>query len=204
MHAVKTVCVDFQKDFASPSGVAYRHRPCVNFIKNELTPYFREHDLKLVEIVSDYRLPRPGDEFECCVPGTSGYESEIPQDIKNSLVWVKSMNSPVWTRENAGQADTVPGLPYPNPQAFLEWLHQTIGWPAETSAVVLIGLTMDCCVLCTGQELSYRAYPVKFLIEGVDAFSGDQTEKTRLLESPASNWGQAISWQEFRKLVEQT
>ncbi len=203
MHTVKIICVDFQKDFASPSGIAYRHRPCVHFIKNKLIPYFREHHLMLGEIVSDYRLPRPGDEFECCVPGTSGYESEIPQAIKNGPSWVKSMNSPVWTRENAGQANTAPGLPYPNPQGFLDWLYQTIGRPAETSAVVLIGLTMDCCVLCTGQELSYRAYPVKFLIEGVDTFSGDQAEKVRLLDSPASNWGQAISWQEFCNLVEQ-
>ncbi len=204
MPTVKTVCVDFQKDFSSPLGIAYRPRPCVDFIKGELIPYFREHDRKIAEIVSDYRLPRPGDEFECCVPGMPGYESEIPQDIKYDLRWVKCMNSPVWTRENAGQADTVPGLPYPNPQAFLEWLVQTIGPPHETTAVVLIGLTMDCCVLCTGQELSYRAYPVKFLIEGVDAFSGDQAEKASLLKSPASNWGQAIDWQECRRLMEQS
>jgi nicotinamidase-related amidase len=203
MNSIKIVCVDFQKDFTSPLGVCYRPRPCVSFIKSDIIPYFREHELKIAEIVSDYRLPRPGDEFECCVPGTSGYESEIPQEIKNDSIWVKSMNSPVWTRENAGQADKVPGLPYPNPQAFLEWLYRTIGRPSETRAVVLIGLTMDCCVLCTGQELRYRAYPVKFLIEGVDTFRGDQTEKASLLKSPASNWGQAINWQEFKRMIEQ-
>ncbi len=203
MPSIKTVCVDFQADFSSPSGVAYRPRPCIDFIKSELTPYFRQHDLKIAEIISDYRLPRPGDEFECCVPGTSGYESEIPKDIKYDPVWVKCMNSPVWTRENAGQADRFPGLPYPNPPAFLEWLHRTIGRPDEVSAVVLIGLTMDCCVLCTGQELSYRAYPVRFLVEGVDTFSGDQAEKASILISPASNWGQPLNWGEFQKLAEQ-
>ncbi len=204
MPSIKTICVDFQADFSSPLGVAYRPRPCVDFIKAEIIPYFRLHGLKMAEIVSDYRLPRPGDEFECCVPGTPGYESEIPADIKCEPVWVKCMNSPVWTRENAGQAGKAPGLPHPDTAAFLEWLHQTVGRPAEVSAVVLIGLTMDCCVLCTGQELSYRAYPVRFLVEGVDAFSGDQSEKASLLKSPASNWGRPLTWANFKELVEQT
>ena len=204
MPSVKTICVDFQINFSSRLGVAYRPRPCVDFIKSELIPYFRRHKLMLAEIVSDYRLPRPGDEFECCVPGTAGYESEIPKDIKYDPVLVKCMNSPVWTRENAGQTGKVPGLPYPNPSAFLEWLHRTIGRPDEVSAVVSIGLTIDCCVLCTGQELSYRAYPVRFLVEGVDAFSGDQAEKASILKSPASNWGLPLNWVEFRELVEQS
>jgi hypothetical protein len=40
MLPVKTVCVDFQKDFSSPSGIGYRPRPCIDFIKGELVPYF--------------------------------------------------------------------------------------------------------------------------------------------------------------------
>ncbi len=199
--SIKIVSVDFQKDFSSPSGKCYRPRPCIDFIKDELAPYCRAHDLKIAEIVSDYRLPRPGDEFECNVPGTTGYESEIPQEIKYSPIWVKSMNSPVWTRENAGVANKKPGLPYPDTQAFQNWLYQTIGRPEEVSAVVLIGLTIDCCVLCTGQELSYRAYPVHFLVEGVDTIDGNQEEKARILESPASNWGEAIHWADFQKMV---
>lgn len=201
MHSVKVICVDFQKDFSSPGGLAYRIRPCIDFIKSELTPYFRQHGLKIAEVVSDYRLPRPGDEFESCVPGTPGYESEIPQDIKYEPVWVKCMNSPVWIRENGGQADKMPGLPYPNPTAFSEWLYRTIGRPDEVRAVVLIGLTLDCCVLCTGQELSFRAYPVNFLIEGVDTFSGDQPEKESLLKTPLTNWGQALSWVKFKEMI---
>ncbi len=201
MHAVRVISVDFQKDFSSPDGIGYRARPCVDFIKHELTPYFRHHGLKLAEIVSDYRLPRPGDEFECCVPGTPGFESEIPADIKHESVWVKCMNSPVWVRENGGQAGEKPGLPHPDTAAFLSWLHQTIGRPDEVSAVVLIGLTLDCCVMCTGQELSYRAYPVRFLIEGVDAFSGDPLEKASLLKTPLSNWGEGLSWDRFREMV---
>ena len=202
MRPVKVVCVDFQKDFSKPGGLGYRMRPCVDFIKNELTPYFRLHGLKMAEIVSDYRLPRPGDEFECCVPGTSGYESEIPSDIKYENQWIKSMNSPVWTRENARQADKIAGLPYPNPNAFTEWVYRMIGRPEEISAVVLIGLTLDCCVLCAGQALSFRAYPVKFLVEGVDTYNGVLEEKESLLKNPLSNWGEALSWAKFREMVE--
>lgn len=201
---IKTICVDFQKDFSSPLGKCYRPRPCIDFIKNELQPFYLSHGLQIAEIISDYRLPRPGDEFECCVPGTPGYESEIGDEIKASPVWVKAMNSPVWTRKNAGNPARKPDPPYPNPRAFSTWLHQVIGRPEEVSAVVLIGLTMDCCVLCTAQELSFRAYPVKFLVEGVDTFNGDQDEKAAILKSPASNWGGAISWNEFTKLFEHT
>ncbi len=202
MRTTKVISVDFQKDFSAPGGKCYRQRPCIDFIKDELTPYFRQHGIKITEIISDYRLPRPGDEFECCVPGTAGYESEIPPDIKDERVWVKCMNSPVWIRGNGGQEDKTPGLPHPNTAAFSEWLHQTIGRPEETDAIVLIGLTLDCCVMCTGQELSFRGYPVKFLIEGVDTYSGDPAEKKSLLKVPLLNWGEALSWNKLKEMIE--
>jgi nicotinamidase-related amidase len=92
-------------------------------------------------------------------------------------VWIKSMNSPVWIRENRGNALAQPGLPYPDPLAFSGWLQRVIGSPQEVEQLILIGLTLDCCVLCKAQELSFRAYSVKFLIEGVDTFSGSLQEK---------------------------
>jgi nicotinamidase-related amidase len=152
----------------------------------------------MAEIISDYRLPRPGDEFECLVPGTWGYESEIPGDIKNSNVWIKSMNSPAWIREHRGDASQAGGLPYPDPHAFSGWLQSVIGLPQEVEQVILIGLTLDCCVLCTAQELSFRAYPVRFLIEGVDTFSGNTHDKHRLFKTPASNWAEPISWEQAK------
>lgn len=86
MRSARVICVDFQKDFSAPGGRCYRQRPCIDFIRGEVIPYFRKQGLKMAEIVSDYRLPRPGDEFECCVPGTAGYESEIPPDIRDDRV----------------------------------------------------------------------------------------------------------------------
>jgi nicotinamidase-related amidase len=198
MKTTKFLCVDFQKDFTAEGGRCFLDRPCVGFIKTELVPWFRKNGLKVAEIVSDYRLPRPGDEFECLVPGTWGYESEIPGDIKANELWIKSMNSPVWIRQHCGDASQAAGLPYPDPLAFSGWLQRTIGLPQELEQVILIGLTLDCCVLCTAQELSFRAYPVKFLIEGVDAFSGNPQQKQFLFNTPASNWGQPISWKQAK------
>jgi nicotinamidase-related amidase len=175
-------------------------RPCVDFIKQVLIPHLRERDIKLAEIVSDYRLPRPGDEFACCIPGTAGYASEIPADVKHPELWVKCMNSPVWIREHGGVADLPPGLPYPDPAAFTGWLSRTVG-PAEHTEVVLIGLTLDCCVLCTAQELSFRGYRVRFLVEAVDTFNGSLEEKLALLKVPLANWGTPIAWEQLRAIA---
>ena len=197
MKPVKIISVDFQKDFSAKNGLCYYPRPNVNFIKDKLIPHFRKHGLKIAEIVSDYRLPRPGEEFERCVPGKIGYESEIPNDIKNLQVWVKCMNSPIWIRENGGVAGRSPGIPYQHPTAFTEWLNITVGSPNEIKEIILIGLTLDCCVLCTAQELCFRGYNVKFLIEAVDTYNGSQKEKQSMLKTPHANWGHPISWKEF-------
>jgi hypothetical protein len=111
MQSIGIISVDFQRDFSAEGGLAYRSRPCVDFIKNVLMPEVRMTGLRIAEIISDYRLPRLGDEFECCVPGTTGYESEIPEDVKHPEVWIKCMNSPVWIREHGGIPNKLPGSP---------------------------------------------------------------------------------------------
>lgn len=201
MQLVKVVSVDFQKDFSAEDGLWYRNRPCVDFIKESLVPHFRECGFKVAEIISDYRLPRPNAGFEYCIPGQAGYESEIPEDVKYPRVWVKSMNSPIWVRENGGVAGKPARLPFPDPAAFTEWLRTTLGTPKDTREVVLIGLTLDRCVLCTAQELYFRGYRVRFLVEAVDTFSGSQKEKQAILKLPLGNWGQPISWAEFRESI---
>ncbi len=201
MQTQKVICVDFQKDFSAEGGLCYRDRPCTGFLKSVFFPYCREQGIQIAEIISDYRLPRPGDEFECCVPGTTGFESEVPPEVKHAKVWVKCMNSPAWTRANGGIAGKIAGLPAPDPTGFTEWLSTTIGSPQQVDEIVLIGLTLDCCVLCTAQELSYRAYKVRFLYEGVDTFSGNEEDKRWLLKTLLPNWGQSISWDEFKKMT---
>ena len=195
MHIIS---VDFQKDFTAPWGACYQPRSCVEFIQNIIVPHCRKQGIRIAEIVSDYRQPRPGDPFAHCEPGTPGYESELPADVKYPQAWIKCMHSPLWVRDNGGVADELPGKPYADPGGFTDWLAAVVGPPAEDNTLVLMGLTLDCCVLCTAQELFFRGYRVNFLIEALDTYSGSQVEKESLFISPLANWGRPVSWQEVR------
>jgi len=195
MSRIKFISVDFQNDFSSKGGICYKPRQSVEFVKNTLVPFLREHNIKIAEIISDYRQPRRRDTGNCCHPGEWGYESEIPQDVKLKAVWIKCLNSPVWTRKNIGLANKKPGLPFQDPIAFNKWIEKNVGKPENVDEVVLIGLTVDCCVLCTAQELNWRGYNVKILEEAVDAYSGNPQEKKQILNNvPLANWAKAVSW----------
>ena len=196
------ISVDFQKEFASPEGQWFNPGKSVDFIKTTLVPYCREHGLKIYEIISDYRQSRPGDAGDGCHPGTPGYESEIPADIKAGDPWIKCMNSPIWVRDNIGISHLQPGLPYQEPERFTKWLNSTIGLPEIAGDVILVGLTIDWCVFCTAQELRWRGYEVKILEEGTDAVDGDEAYKVQLLtRSPLLNWASVIKWEELKKLL---
>lgn len=113
------------------------------------------------------------------------------------------MNSPIWTRENIGESNKEPGLPYEDPIAFGKWLDKVVGKPNDVE-VVLIGLTIDCCVLCTSQELSMRGYKVYILEEGVDPYSGSQDEKEQILRGPVlNNWAKPIKWEGLKAKLDE-
>lgn len=173
-------------------------RPCIPFIKDVLVPFVRERGFKIAEIISDYRLPRQGSSFHACVPGTEGYESEIPPDVKYQSVWVKALSSPGWIREHGGAADKEPGPPYPDPEGLSRWLAQSVGTPADASEIILIGLTIDCCVLSALEELRYRGYQASVLREGVDTYSGDAEEKDFLMKKVVPYWGKPVGWDELK------
>lgn len=202
MKKIKIISVDFQKEFIEKGGKHYHgYHPNVDFLKNTLVPFLRKKKIKIAEIISDYRQPRPGDLDDSTRPGEKGYESEVPEDVKIKPIWIKCMNSPIWTRDNIGKADKEPGLPYQNPEEFTKWLNSTIGEPKDIDEVILIGLTLDCCVFCTAQELCFRAYNVKILDEGVDVYSGKKEDKEKILNNyPLVNWAESISWQELQKM----
>src|SRR3989338_10635136 len=137
---IKIICVDLQKEFSAPGGKHYRPHSNVAFIKNTLVSYLRQKKMKVAEIISDYRQPRPGDLDDSTRPGEWGYESEIPEDLKAKPIWIKCMNSPIWTRKNIGEPNKKPGIPYQDTEKFTKWLDKTIGKPDESDMVVLIGL----------------------------------------------------------------
>jgi len=109
------------------------------------------------------------------------------------------MNSPIWVRKNIGKASKKPGLPYPDPMAFKKWVEKTIGKPSQVDSVILIGMTTDCCVLCTAQQLSFMGYKIRILKEATDTYSGKQSEKNHILtRRPLTNWAKAITWKELK------
>ncbi len=191
------ILVDLQNDFASEGGKYYSPKPSVNFLKNTLFPFLTKNNLKVNEIISDYRQPRPGDRGDCCHPGTWGYESLLPEELRKSL-WVKCMNSPIWIRENIGDANNTPGVPYQNSQGFTHWLEKNIGNPKDATPV-LLGLTIDCCVLSAAQELSWRGYYPLILAEGVDHATGKTEDKNKIFDTPLSNWAKVINWSDLKE-----
>ena len=200
--AIRFIFVDFQKDFSAKGGPHYRLRPSVKFIKGILLPFLNRKKIKVAEIISDYRQPRKNGRTECCVPGQWGYESEIPKQNKNSDIWIKSANAPSWVRKNAGDPKRQAGEPYPNTARFDKWLSKNIGKPEKTEFVVLMGLTLDCCVLCTAQELKFRGYKVKILKEATDTYNGTKKEKDMIISNfPLINWAREISWKELKQLL---
>lgn len=194
------IAVDVQNDFATEGGIFYTPKLSVDFLKQTLLPFLKEKNIKINEIISDYRQPRPGDRGDCCHPGEWGYESIIPKEFVKST-WIKCMNSPVWIRDNIGNPDKEPGLPYPDPNKFGQWLKQNIGNPKDVTPIV-IGLTIDCCVLSAVQELNWRGYYPIVIREAVDHISGKIEDRDKILETPISNWAKVVDWKEFKNELE--
>jgi nicotinamidase-related amidase len=197
MKTIEFICVDLQNEFATEGGKFYTYKPSVDFLKQVMFPCFSSHNIKVNEIVSDYRQPRPGDGGDGCHPGEWGYESVLPSELRKSL-WVKSMNSPIWIRENGGDENNPPGLPYPDSEKFGDWIDENIGKP-ENVSVVIFGLTIDCCVLSTVQEFRWRGYEPIIIKEAVDHASGSLEDRDVVLEKTALRWwAKAVSWEEFK------
>lgn len=194
---IEFLSVDLQNDFALESGKHYTPRASIKFLQGTLFPFLKEHRIKISEIISDYRQPRPGDRDESCVPGTWGYESIVPKEFVKSR-WIKCMNSPIWTRENIGNPNKTAGLPHETPNEFGEWLNKNVGERGKIQPVVF-GLTIDCCVLSTLQELSWRGYYPMVLKDGVDHYDGKPEDKEMALTAVVSNWAKIINWEELKE-----
>ncbi|MBI3633661.1 MAG: hypothetical protein HY226_05210 [Candidatus Vogelbacteria bacterium] len=195
----KLLSVDLQNDFATEDGRNYKVRPAVKFVKETLIPFLKDRKIQVNEIVSDYRAPRPGDRGAACEPGTWGYESIMPQELVSSR-WIKCMNSPIWVRKNIGDASKTPGVPYQDTAGFDRWILDNFGKPGGVTPI-LFGLTIDCCVLATLQEFSWRGYKPLVLYEGVDHYDGTESSKDAILKSPVPNWGDIITWSGLMELI---
>jgi len=196
------IAIDLQNDFGTEGGKFYSPKESKKFLKGIFFPFLSERNIKINEIISDYRQPRPGDRGDCCHPGEWGYQSIIPKELVKSE-WIKCMNSPIWSRENIGLQDKAPGLPYQDITGFSKWLEANVGNPTEATPV-LIGWTIDCCVLSTCQELSWRGYYPTILREGVDHSSGKIKDRNQILIDPVPNWGNVIEWENLQSLLDKS
>ncbi len=191
------ISVDFQRDFVDPDGKS----PCSGsspvFITKSLIPWMEENDIEVLEIISDYRLPRGKSKNESCVPGTKGYESLIPAKIKNPDVFIKCMHNPTWMRDNIGDPTQAPSDVYPLPERFTGWVEKHI--PSRKKPIVLFGETMECCILNVSQELYFRGYNVFVLYEASDPMSINQAFKDIIAyNSSLSIYAQTMRFDELK------
>lgn len=175
MKQVEFLCVDYQYDFAGENGIARVSGNSPIFIKESLIPFFRKNHISVHEIVSDYRLPRGKSKSESCVPGSQGFQSLLPDDLRKGIAHIKCMHNPIWTREGIGIENSTVGKEYQNPNLFNHWLSENL--PFLDRPVVLFGETMDCCILNVAQELYFRGYSVFVLYDGTDPMPERQEYK---------------------------
>ncbi len=200
---IEFISIDFQKDFTDENGIWFNKGSSVPFIKEILIPYFRDKNIIINEIISDYRLPRLGRKGNGCNPDDFGYESEIPSDIKNNKTWIKCMHNPIWTRKNIGKKGTKPGVPYQDPKGFNKWLNKNIGKPSIDKKVILFGETMECCVLATAQELYFRGYDVKLIYEATDPMNERIEYKDFIaLNSTLKIYAEVMKFQDLKDMIE--
>ena len=192
------VCVDFQYDFADKNGANFNKGKSVDFIKNTFVPFLLKKGLSVSEIISDYRLPRGKSKNESCVPGTPGFESLIPNAIRNGSPWIKCMHNPLWTRRNIGTIGKELGEPYQDPDAFNNWIANHI----KSKKVVLFGLTADCCVLQTASELYFRGFDVYCIYEATDPMNERLAYKDDILNhSTLTLYSKIIHFNEFLEMI---
>ena len=192
------VCVDFQYDFADKNGVNFNKGESVDFIKKTLVPFLLKNKIKVSEIVSDYRLPRGSSKNESCVPGTPGFESVLPSNLRYGTPWIKCMHNPLWIRHNIGVANEELGEPFQDPNAFNLWIKDHI----RHKKVVLFGLTADCCVLQTASELYFRGYEVYCIYEATDPMNERLGCKDEILfNSTFALYSRVIHFDEMLRMI---
>lgn len=190
--------VDYQYDFAGENGVAKVEGDSPHFIASELVPFLRNHGIGVHEIVSDYRLPRGKSRNESCVPGTTGYRSLLPDDLRIGDAYIKCMHNPTWVRKNIGVPNAELGKEYQDPELFNQWIEHH--FPDKSNPIVIFGETMECCLLSVAQELYFRGYNVFILYEATDPMKERQALKDIIAtNSTLSIYAKTIHFSELVK-----
>lgn len=192
------ICVDFQNDFADENGKNFNKGQSVKFIRQTLFPFLQNNGIRVAEIISDYRLPRGKSKNESCVPGTDGYLSLLPTDLRKGNAWIKCMHNPLWVRKNIGIANCELGEIYQDPKGFDEWVKSHV----VNKKVILFGETADCCLLQVAVELYFRKYDVFVIYEATDPMNERLSYKEDILyRSSLAIYAKTIRFSEFLDMI---
>lgn len=192
------ISVDFQYDFADKQGLNFNRGSSADFVKSTLIPFLKNNKIKVSEIISDYRLPRGKSKNESCVPGTKGFDSLIPQELRKGKQWIKCMHNPIWIRKNIGKENIQLGEIYQDSEAFNSWINEHI----SHRKVVLFGLTTDCCVLQTASEFYFRGYDVYVIYEATDPMNERLDYKDEIMyHSTLAIYAKIIRFSEFKEMI---
>jgi hypothetical protein len=183
--------VDLQREFTEKSGKFTIFGEYRDFITSVFVPYLSLKEEKVLQIISDYRLPRLNGSCSYCIPGTDGYGSILHPKIVKST-WVKASRNPVWIRRNSLPLQ----LPQAHPDLFSDWLENEC--PLDKT-VVLLGVALECCVFTTIQELYFRGYKIYVLSEAVECTDGTQDSKHFFFDKILPLWGEVVHWEDLLK-----
>jgi len=198
MEKYNFLSVDFQYDFASINGKNFNGGNSSQFITDILIPYLENKNIKVSEIMSDYRLPRGKSKNESCVPGTIGFKSLLPESLRIGKPWIKCMHNPLWIRKNIGLENKILGDVYQSPEKFNNWLEKQF----DSKNIIIFGQTIECCVFQTAAELYFRGYNVLIIKEATDPMYERINNKEDIINNSNLNlYAKVIEFEKIKKII---
>lgn len=193
------VSVDFQNSYLLKGQEFYSSRPgLLSGITRHLYPLLKKYDIRVFQIMSDYRAPSKEHKIGC-QPGTIGFMSGLDNKYCEGETFYKANISPLWQRKNIGLADCPTDEPYLEPKKFHDWVRNNFDTPSETK-IILMGIGIESSMFATAKEFSQLGYDVYFLFEACDTIRHNKAYKRLLFEnSPLLEYVGLITYKKLAK-----
>jgi len=193
------VSVDFQNSYLLKGQEFYSSRPgLLSGITRHLYPLLRKYDIRVFQIMSDYRAPSKEHKIGC-QPGTIGFMSGLDNKYCEGETFYKANISPLWQRKNIGLADCPTEEPYLDPKVFTKWVNDNFDAPSDTK-IILMGIGIESSMFATAKEFSQLGYDVYFLFEACDTIRHNKAYKRLLFEnSPLLEYVGLITYKKLAK-----
>ena len=193
------VSVDFQNSYLLKGQEFYCSRPgLLSGITRNLYPLLKKYDIRVFQIMSDYRAPSKEHKIGC-QPGTIGFMSGLDNKYCEGETFYKANISPLWQRKNIGLADSPTDEPYVDTKKFTDWINNNFDSPSETK-IILMGIGIESSMFATAKEFSQLGYDVYFLFEACDTIRHNKAYKRLLFEnSPLLEYVGLITYKKLAK-----